>query len=201
MSRNDQQEAFLALTFVVIVIVLITCKESGPAIVAVGLLILAYREWQRRHEVEAPQAAPPVQEGFNTYLPGAPAPYAAAAPPVTGTEVVTRYPGAIDVDEYDSDAEFGHRDRTAGDNDHAPVGNPFVRSRVTAPASADACVDDEANDDEIEGDERIAYQGLARNDPERVIAGTMNRRREFDPYVREELEETEDLRWWGRHEV
>jgi hypothetical protein len=72
---------------------------------------------------------------------------------------------------------------------------------VTAPTSADACIDDEANDDEIEGDERMAYQGLARNDPERVIAGIMNRRREFDPYVRSELEETEDLRWWGRHEV
>ncbi len=192
----DRSAVFLALTFVAIVILLITCKNGATAILAAGVLVLAYREWERC------QTQSPAKEGFSTqsYLPGAPAPYAVAAN-ARAAAPVTRYPGAIDADEYDSEGMFGHRDRTAGDNDFAPVGNPFVRSRVTAPASADACVDDEANDDEIEGDERMAYQGLARNDPERVIAGIMNRRREFDPYIREELLSEENRPWWGRHEV
>ena len=195
----DRSALFLSLTFVVIVILLVTCESGATAILMAGVLILAYREWER---CQAPSPQRPAKEGFSTqsYLPGAPAPYAVAAPRVAAAPV-TRYPGAIDADEYDSEGMFGHRDRTAGDNDFAPVGNPFVRSRVTAPASADACVDDEANDDEIEGDERMAYQGLARNDPERVIAGIMNRRREFDPYIREELQNEQDRPWWGRHEV
>ena len=35
----------------------------------------------------------------------------------------------------------------------------------------------------------------------RVTAGTMNRRRDLDKYLREEVEMAENERWWGRNEV
>jgi hypothetical protein len=114
------------------------------------------------------------------------------------------YRGAIEVGEehdmygldYD---EYGHADRNV--NDSTSYGNPFDRGRIHAPAAAGACPDDEANDDELDGDERITYQQRSRNDSTRVTAGTMNRRKMLDPYLRGEVEEEEDSPWWGRHEV
>jgi hypothetical protein len=110
------------------------------------------------------------------------------------------YPGAIDVDEYDTEPALGHRDRAENDNESAPDGNPYNLGRVGAPHAAAACIDDEANNDEIDGDERASYQARSRNDPTRATAGAMNRRRDLDEYLREEVEKEEDRVWWGRHE-
>jgi hypothetical protein len=109
------------------------------------------------------------------------------------------YQGAIDIDEYDT--ELGNHDRSKHENDRAPYGNPFNMNRVSAPHAASACFDDEANDDELDGDERINYQALSRNDPSRTTAGTMGRRAGLDAYLREEVVEEENRVWWGRHEV
>jgi hypothetical protein len=111
-----------------------------------------------------------------------------------------RYPGAIDIDEYDTEAVYGHRDLTEGDADGVPVGNPYNPGRVSYPPAAEACIDDEANDAEIDADELNTYHVRARNDDTRVEAGTMNRRKTLDKYFREEVEEAEDREWWGRHE-
>ena len=94
----------------------------------------------------------------------------------------------------------GHSDRNVGDNEYAAEGNPFNLGRMAAPQAADSCVDDEAHGDEIDGDERINYQSRSRNDSTRVTAGTMNRRRDLDKYLREEVDEEDDREWWGRHE-
>jgi hypothetical protein len=110
-----------------------------------------------------------------------------------------RYQGAIDIDEYDT--EPGHRDRDSYENDRAPYGNPFNLNRVSAPHAAGPCLDDEANDDELDGDERINYQALSRNDHSRATTGTIGRKTSLDPYLREEVTEEEGREWWGHHEV
>ncbi len=147
----------------------------------------------------------PVKEGFNNPPPGAPAPHAVRSGLRPGEDAGEHYPGAIDegdytADEYDSEAPYGHRDRIELDSESAPYGNPYNRGRVAHWPAADACVDDEANDGEIDGDELATYHGRARNDAERVAAGTMNRRRDLDRYLRSECDESENRQWWGNHE-
>jgi len=112
-----------------------------------------------------------------------------------------RYPGAIDFDEYDSDAAYGHRDLAENDNAYAPLGNPYNVNRVAFTKASGPCLDDEANDDEIDGDERATYQARSRNDATRVTAGTMNRRKVLEGYLNEEVLEAEEREWWGRHEI
>ncbi len=53
----------------------------------------------------------------------------------------------------------------------------------------------------MDGDELMTYQARSRNDATRVTAGTMRRVKEMDKYFREEVEEREDIPWWGRHEL
>lgn len=110
--------------------------------------------------------------------------------------VTTDDPGADDA------GARGHVDRLAGDNARRrPEGNPFDLGRTATPMAAGPEVDDEANADEVDFDEANTYQARSRNDETRVIAGTMRRRAEMDKYFREEVEEREDLPWWGRHEL
>jgi hypothetical protein len=52
----------------------------------------------------------------------------------------------------------------------------------------------------IDGDERLSYQSLSRNDPKRPIMGVTRRRRDMDKYLREEVDEEENRRWWGQDE-
>lgn len=113
------------------------------------------------------------------------------------------YPGAIDVDESGYDVgEYGHTDRHESDSINAINGlNPYNVSRTSAQYLSEPCIDDEANTDEIDGDERMNYQSLSRNDPTRPTIGTMNRHRNVDYMVREELDYEEDSRWWGRDEL
>jgi hypothetical protein len=147
-------------------------------------------------------------EGFWP-VPGAPAPYAAASPPAEHPADAGHYPGAIDLDEYDTEAAseldpqaafFGYRDRTEGDDAGLPRGNPYNTCRVEYPPSAQACGDDEADDGDMDADENAVYSGLYRNDASRVEAGIYNRRRVLDRYLRGELDHHEDRPWWGRHE-
>jgi hypothetical protein len=182
----------LALTIVIILIVVFMCADPAVVTAIVAALVgfcAAYLAFGSRKP----------RDRFFTGLPGAPPPYAVSAEPRRAATEHS-YPGAIDLDEYDSEAVYGHRDLTEGDNDFVPYGNPFNTGRIAAPPAADSCIDDEATDDQIDGDERNTYQVRARNDATRVTAGTMNRREAMDKFFREECEENDDQMWWGRHE-
>ncbi len=110
-----------------------------------------------------------------------------------------QYPGAIELDEYETEADAGHVDRSR--YTVVPEGNPYDPMRVESDLAAAPCVDDEANDNEIDGDERMANQGAARNDATRVTAGSMNLRRALPKYLEEEVAEAENREWYGRNEV
>jgi hypothetical protein len=184
----------VALTIVVLFIIVILSPSPAMAIIEVGVVLALCGTWVRQAPFLSCGAP---QENFT--VPGMAPPRAVSAPATTAA--AGAYPGAIEVDDHGAAARYGHEDRARGANRRAPAGNAFNAGRVAAPTGDAPCLDDEANDAEIDGDERINYQSLSRNDATRVTAGTMNRRRELDPYFREELDQEEDSRWWGRHEV
>jgi hypothetical protein len=210
-----QDLVVLALIFIIIIIIIMLSTGILSTLIHVGIVIAALALFWSYKEGK---------ENFSMPggLPGAAAPYPTdlqkpyAPPPFDG------YPGSVENasqeaaagtlydnviyddtmyrNNYDNDAQYrgGLIDREI--DDILPNGNPYNISRSAAPFAAEACIDDEANNNEIDGDERITYQNRSRNDETRVIAGTMNRRRDLDKYFREELEEEEDSRWWGRQE-
>lgn len=228
---SPRKRQLLVLTVVMIIIIAITSPDLTSAITAITVLLglgaaflVGRYESEEANEAPAPLAPPNDRESHGTRekfggrvrpTPVSQAPYVANAgflPPATdvlgkatdrqgGRAGRSWWPGAIDADEYDTEGAMGHRDRTEGDNDDAPEGNPFVLSRVAAPFAADATVDDEANDGEFDTDEGSVYSALSRNDATRVTAGTMNRRKDLDRYLREEVAVEEDREWWGRHEL
>ena len=116
---------------------------------------------------------------------------------------VINYPGSI---MLDADSQWpanaaGSRDRTRLDEVAAPAGNVYNYGRTAAEPTPEVCFDGEANDEEIDADEQNTYQVRSRNDEVRVVAGTMQRQRNVDRYLREEVEEAEDREWWGREEL
>lgn len=206
---------FFAMTFVIIIIIILITPDRGNALIIVGLMLgfgaacLAAGAGLPRKGGPPPGPAPGPgpeehrehrehREGFFP-APGAPAPYAVASSTIPPADA-GHYPGAIDIDEYDTEGAYGHRDTTEGDADAVPVGNPYNTNRVAYPPSADACVDDEANDGEIDADELNTYHARSRNDATRVTAGTMNRRKDLEKYFLEEVAQAEDREWWGRSE-
>ena len=187
---RPQDRLFIALSFVIIMIVVLTSHNAAAALLIIGLTVaLVVLQHGGGHH-------PPHGGGY--FLPHGGGHY---LPHGGGHHTPQHYRGAIDIDDYDTEPDHGHRDRGSHENDYAPHGNRFNMSRVGAPHAASACYDDEANDDELDGDERINYQALARNDPLRATVGTIGRRASLDAYLREEVVEEEDRDWWGRHEV
>ena len=55
--------------------------------------------------------------------------------------------------------------------------------------------------DGLTADEMVIYHARFRNDPTRANADPGRHRYLADKYIRSELDEAEDSRWWGRHEV
>lgn len=110
--------------------------------------------------------------------------------------VMVPYPGAVDEDFHEDYPAGEYNDR----QDCTVEGDPRNYGNLGSPPGGPSCFDREANDDEIDGDERMAYQMRGRNDPLRPTLGATKRVALLDEAVREELEETEDLPWWGRHE-
>ncbi len=191
----------LALAIIAIVIMAILADaDLSDVVLAAALVFIAAELWKRREldhtreKLSMPCDCPP----STSVAPAMPPAPLMRAPPCEP------YPGAIDTARTcNSDSsQFGsYRDRDDCDNSRAPCGDPFVASRDFAPPSGSPCFDDEANDEEYDGDERNAYQARSRGDPIRAIVGSMNRLCDMNPFVREELEETADLQWWGRHEI
>ncbi|MDE2097646.1 MAG: hypothetical protein KGL39_10395 [Patescibacteria group bacterium] len=123
--------------------------------------------------------------------------YEGGQPSYTGS--AQSFPESVDIGSDDSFA-YGHHDRRAYAK-NPREGNPFDLSRTAAPEAAEPCVDDEADNDSYDADERNAYQVRSRNDSTRVDAGTMRRRKEMDKYFRSEVAAQEEIPWWGRHEI
>ena len=96
---------------------------------------------------------------------------------------------------------FGFKDLAKNENSTSPEGNPFNLMNTSAPVAAPIKIDDEANADTIDFDEMNTYHAKWRNDGTRATAGIMNRMRDLDPFLREELDETENEVWWGQNEV
>lgn len=193
-----------ALTFVLFIVVVLVAPNVFVVLTLIGLLLAFLCAISERY---APPDTPRPDKFWP--IPGEPAPHAVFSytqpSPMKGV-----YPGAVELaDDYDeargdapdSFLQWGHRDRMALDAPNAPEGNPFAYGKIATPAAASPCVDDEANDAEMDADELNTYQARSRNDQTRVDAGTMRRRRDLDKYLREEVESSENLWWWGRHEV
>lgn len=221
-------DLLLALTIVVVLVIVLMLPAQVVLFGVLGALLgyyLACRGHRERGESResresrerytaytgAPPPPPytPLAGSAELYGPAdepAPLPvFSDTAPPpqelmgATGVAGRMKYPGAIDPDEYETELDAGHVDLSR--YEVAPEGNPFDSMRVRADLAAAPCVDDEANDNEIDGDERMANQGTARNDATRVTAGTMNRLKDMRKYLEEEPEEAEERVWWGRNEV
>lgn len=216
---REHRQLFLALTFVVVVVIALLCADTATAMMMIAFLLgfasagfawcVARADREKFCDGAAPHVDMPTsREAFepsSSGLPGPRPPYALdAPPPATGVPLQGRggsaYPGAVDFDEYDSEAAYGHRDQRVGDAEDAAEGAPYNHGRVAYPQPPEPCYEDEANDAEMDGDELNTVQARSRNDAQRVTAGTMNRRRDLDKYFREEVTETEDREWWGAHE-
>jgi len=197
---SQRRLMFLAFTFIVIVAIILVSPDTRTALLIVAALLAAATAYAATRPDSTPAATDGRREGYAP-LPGAPPPYPAG---VLGTKRAAnedRYPGSIEVDDYDTEAEYGHRDRMDGDNEDMPYGNPYNRSRISRPEGAGVEIDDEANSAEMDADELNTYHVAARNDPERVAAGTINLRKNITPYLEEECEEAQNREWWGVHEM
>jgi hypothetical protein len=189
-----------AVAVVLVCLALIACRAPLVALAAAlaGTFAAAERGRGEKFGIARRAAAP--------FLAAAPGPPDAAAWPGERPGAAPwpgEYPGAVPSDALGTlgaMAGLGHPDRAAPDA-AAPEGNPSNPGRTAAPWAAPPCVDDEANAAEMDVDEGAARSALARNEPTRPAAGTIRRKKFLDPFLREEVEEFEELPWYGRHEL
>lgn len=213
---------WIVLTLIVIIIVIWLARDKVSAIIAVTSIVtissLVYSKLKEKKH-EACDTERLKEEDFDPELTSAKScgsqckqkrqtKQKSPTKHVEQFDEFNDYPGAVDLKEFEVDTDssgdedswtYGHKDR--GRHEKLKEGNPYNKMRYSAPQAAEADIDDEADDYAMDGDERIVQNAQSRNDAERVIAGTMNRRKALDPYLREELEEEEDRRWWGQHET
>lgn len=52
----------------------------------------------------------------------------------------------------------------------------------------------------IDGDERLAYHNINRNEPTRVINGMNNSYKNLNKYIKDEIDESEKMIWWNNLE-
>ena len=116
-----------------------------------------------------------------------------------GAAAKLRYPGAINPSEYDSLPSMGYTDWLVGEADRVPEGNPHDFDRIRSPQAPPPCVDGDAVN-YFDGDELNTYHARSRNIPERTWTGIMEKKQKLEPYLSEELAQTQDRVWWGRHE-
>lgn len=135
------------------------------------------------------------------------------------------YQGAFDVDDVaegdtavidgaaveDLPFSYEHADARAADNDGVVDGaRPYWRARKAPGAPANVCgfrnpdgsIDPNNLDwqDGMDVSERMAVHARFRGDGTRAVAGSLDRMRMLDPYIRHELEDEDRAPWWGRHE-
>lgn len=238
-SAFSDQNFYLALTLVVMIVIILVTGELATAVLLIGLIanyfiissqLVLLRAWREAEKQQTSSLdSSEIGQGLATSVMVNPAGLAGfgartaepftsttTAPPGAGPPAFPRvpasaavagdYPGAIDFGKTgaavagDRALALGHVDWDAAAKDSVAEGNPLDLDRVANPQAAAPCVDDDAIAI-YDGDELLAYQARSRNDPERVWAGIYRRKGLVDRYVREELDETEDTQWWGRHEI
>lgn len=198
MSGVHQDTTFIALTFVLILVVIIMSSDAPIlALIIIGLLIgfavrsgggtpmdfcSCSRAPARLQDHPVPRGCPGVGHSRAGRYDRAPS-YLGAFNKAHNDD-----DGRDDGRTYDGRTYDDDDDRDDDDRDGGRDGKRAYKRAY----------DD--NDDELDGDERMNYQSRSRNDPIRVTTGTMNRRQDMDKYLREEVEEEEDRVWWGRHE-
>jgi len=221
---------YLGLTLVIIIIVIMVSKSFATAVLIITLLanfVIISTYLTLMHDRVAGQSGSPAPGPYGSSGPPDRFTTATTAPPGAGAPEVVAvaggrrrgsagesysdfggdtggdagYPGAIDggIDD-DSLPQFGATDWRAEGRDNVPAGNPFSTSRTASPQAAPPDVDDDAVA-ALDGDELMAVQGRSRNDPTRVWAGALRKKAQLSRYVKEELDERENSRWWGQHEV
>ena len=200
MAVSAEMQVILALSVVVLIICIIIKPSISTIICLITCLGIAYSSSMQSVEEPSKFAVSSVDSVIESLGAQVAAPVAA---PVA-------YQGAID-SEINDDLEWpptemgdvnlnrmtGTFDRPAVSQDTA--GNFYNYGRSDADSAA-VCIDNEANSDELDADELNTYQVRSRNDPVRATAGTMNRQRDIDRYLRNEVDEAEDRYWWGRQE-
>lgn len=218
MMDAENQRLFMVLTVAVIIIIILT-SSPAIAVLAVGLtanyFILCSAGTKTDHfrsRTEHFGSSDPLRWDIQRPArhqgwPGAPPPRFAHLP--EGPAEVAPYPGAIDFGQADrmtpgsvdeGAAWMGHRDRSARPFD-VPPGNPFDLDRYASPTGAAPCIDDDAIAI-ADIDELATYQARARNSPERTWEGNYHKKKNMiDRYFREEVDQQENRRWWGAHEV
>ena len=210
MAVSDDARVVLALTLVVIIICILT-RPSISAVMGLltglGLTIHSIYLMRMAQSDARPEAEPFTAANDDAVIMS------------LATQQIGRvgpYEGAIDGDgdgDGDGESEWpptamgdvnlgkfaGTYDRAAAAQETA--GGYYNYGRTGADTVPDPSIDNEANADELDADELNTYQVRSRNDAVRVTAGTMNRQRDLDRYLREEVVEAEDRYWWGRQEV
>ena len=220
MAVLDDAQVILALTLIVIIICIITQPSLSTVLGLITCLGLTIHTMYRMR-ISQPGAKPAqVTESFtaandDAVIMSLDAQQIDSANLYEGASA-GRYEGAIDGDidgDIDGESEWpptamgdvnlgkfaGTYDRAAAAQETA--GGYYNYGRTGADAVPDPSIDNEANADELDADELNTYQARSRNDAVRVTAGTMNRQRDLDKYLREEVAEAEDRYWWGRQEV
>ena len=208
MAVSDDARAILALTLVVIIICIITRPSISAVMGLITCLGLAIHSMYLMRMSQSDTKPRQVAEPFRSTNDDA----VIRSLATQQSDSVSPYEGAIDGDIDDSsewpstamgDVNLG---KLAGTYDRAAAaqetaGGYYNYGRTGADAVPAPCQDNEANADELDADELNTYQARSRNDAVRVTAGTMNRQRDLDRYLREEVAEAEHRYWWGCQEV
>lgn len=191
-SCRETLDGFYVLTLIVVIVILFMATNLATALLLIGLvaafqlMLLLGDHRQRPLTKEAMRPKP------HTTVP-------ARTARIERPEYASSYPGAIDFGD-DTTPSLGHADWDAYARASVPEGNPYSHSRIASPQAAPPSVDDDAIAF-YDGDELVTHHARSRNDPERVWAGVRHRKALVDQYVREELDERENIRWWGVHET
>jgi hypothetical protein len=209
-SLRGSQGLFLALTFVIMIIIVLSTKELSSAMLLIGFitnfLIISsqltlmgdrntvndsetkYNRY-RRALGESPVMVTPLPGVVGNFVGGAPAEqYPGAIGPAE------QYPGPIGPAEQYPGA--------IGPAEQYPGAIDFIESpaqNIKQAAGRDgAC---KSYSDDSGADDFVVSQTRSRNNPERVWAGIHRRKALIDRFAGEELDEEGGTPWWGSHET
>jgi hypothetical protein len=182
-SCREAFDEFSVLTLIIIIVVIFTAADLASALLLIGLVVAFRLMLLMCGHRQRPQPKETMQ----------PKPQKTAR--IERPKYTPSYPGAIDFCD-DTDPSLGHADWDTRARGNAPEGDPRIAGLQAAPP----CVDGDSFAS-YDGDELVTYHARSRNDPERVWAGARHRKTLVDKYVREELDERENIRWWGVHET
>ena len=199
-SLRGSQGLFMTLTFVIMIIIVLSTKELSSAMLLIGFitnfLIISsqltlmgdrntvndsetkYNRY-RRALGESPVMVTPLPGVVGNFVSGDPAePYPGAIGPAE------QYPGPIGpAEQYPGAIDF--------------IESPAQNIKQAAGQDG-AC---KSYSDDSGADDFVVSQTRSRNNPERVWAGIHRRKALIDRFAGEELDEEGGTPWWGSHET